>query len=93
MMKIKQYGRYRVKNGQTLLSIAEHFCVSAFLLAKINALTCEVQEGEILEIPSERGNAYSVREGDTKTLLCGSDEAFECKNGTSVFYIGMRVIL
>ena len=67
--------------------------MSAFLLAKVNALYEEVVEGQILDIPNERGNAYTVREGDTKTLLCGSEEGYERKNGTGVFYIGMRVVL
>ncbi len=93
MIKTEWKKRYRVKSGQTLQEIATHFCVSVFLLAKINGLCREVEEGQILEIPKERGNTYTVRAGDTKTLLCGSGEAYERKNGTSVFYIGMRVIL
>lgn len=93
MVKTEWKKRYRVKSGQTLKEIAMHFCVSAFLLAKMNGLCEEVEEGQMLDIPDERGNAYTVREGDTKTLLCGSEEAYERKNGTGVFYIGMRVIL
>ena len=93
MLKTKWFKRYRVKAGQTLWDIAEHFCVSAFLLAKINGLCNEVETGQVLEIPYERGNAYTVREGDTKTLLCGSESAYRRKNGTDVFYIGMRIIL
>ena len=93
MVKTEWKKRSRVKRGQTLQEIAVHFCVSAFLLAKVNALYEEVVEGQILDIPNERGNAYTVREGDTKTLLCGSEEGYERKNGTGVFYIGMRVVL
>lgn len=82
-----------VRDGQTLRRIAEYYSVSEFLLAKENALTGEPFEGSILKIPDETGNAYFVREGDTKSLLCGGDEAYARKNGTDVFYIGMRVIL
>ena len=84
---------YKVKDGQTLKEIAEYFSVSLFLLAKINGLTAEPKKGQVLRIPKERGNAYTVREGDTKALLCGSEENYLKRNGTDVFYIGMRVIL
>ena len=73
--------------------VAEYFSVSAFLLAKINGLEDEPFTGQILEIPEEKGDAYTVREGDTKALLCGGEENYFRKNGTDVFYIGMRVIL
>ncbi|MBQ8309351.1 MAG: LysM peptidoglycan-binding domain-containing protein [Clostridia bacterium] len=84
---------YKVKEGQSLRSIAEAFCVSEFLLAKINGLQGPPFAGQVLEIPTPRGNAYTVKRGDTKTLLCGGDEQFERKNGTDILYLGMRVIL
>ena len=71
--------------------IAAYFCVSPYLLAKLNSLTQPPPMGTILEIPSERGNEYVVRQGDSKTLLCGSAENFARRNGTDAFYIGMRV--
>lgn len=79
--------------GQTLKEIAKAFCVSEFLLAKINGLQSAPHVGQILMIPQERGNAYIVKQGDSKALLCGSEEQFERKNGTDVLYLGMRVIL
>ena len=45
----------------------------------------------VLKIPEARGNEYFVQEGDTKALLCGSEENFRLKNGTDIFYIGMRI--
>lgn len=93
MLKFQSSTLYRVKEGQTLKEIAEAFSVSAFLLVKINGLTSEPFVGQILEIPKERGHAYFVKAGDTKALLCGSEENFLRKNGTDVFYIGMRVVL
>ena len=73
--------------------IAAAFCVSEFLLAKCNGLKTPPFAGQILFIPSEKGNAYIAKEGDTKALLCGSEENFARKNGTDVLYIGMRVVL
>ena len=84
---------YKVKAGQTIEKIAEYFSVSEYLLSKINALTEPPYAGQILRIPAESGNAYFVQAGDTKELLCGSAENYLRKNGTDIFYIGMRIIL
>ena len=93
MLKTVQGKLYKVREGQSLKEIAEYFSVSEYLLAKWNGLTETPKKGRVLIIPNERGNAYIVREGDTKELLCGSKENYLAKNGTEVFYIGMRVIL
>lgn len=93
MLKVVAQEIYKVKEGQTLKQIAEFFCVSERKLVLCNALKEEPKCGQLLIIPKERGNAYTVRAGDTKTLLCGSDENYKNRNGTDVFYIGMRVIL
>ena len=82
-----------MKTGQTVADIAKAFCVSERLLVKENGLTEEPKAGQILKIPQERGNSYTAKAGDTKTLLCGSDENYRRKNGTDILYIGMRVIL
>ena len=93
MLKTVQRQFYQVKKGQTLAEIADYFSVSAFLLVKVNQLSAPIYAGQILKIPQESGNVYVVQEGDTKTLLCGDEETYRQKNGTDVFYIGMRVIL
>lgn len=84
---------HTVREGQNLQKIAEYYSVSAYLLAQENGLTGELYTGQVLKIPSAKGNAYFVQEGDTKVLLCGSEENYRKKNGTDIFYIGMRVIL
>ena len=93
MLKTERVKYYKVKEGQGVREIAEYFSVSPYLLARCNGLCEEPFAGRILEIPTERGNFYTVQEGDTKTLLCGSIENYEKRNGTDIFYIGMRVIL
>ena len=90
-LEIKRF--YKVKEGQTLDSIAKTFKVSKYLLAQRNGLTQPPQNGQILEIPQERGNVYTVQCGESKRLLCGSEENFQKKNGTDILYPGMRVIL
>lgn len=93
MLKTEYAKFYIVREGQTLQEIAAYFSVSPWLLAKINGLSAPPYAGQVLEIPQERGNAYIVRAGDKKELLCGSEEKFRMRNGTDVFYFGMRVIL
>ena len=93
MLKAEKRKFYQVQAGQTLKEIACFFGVSEFLLAKCNGLKSPPFAGQILFIPSERGNAYIVKAGDSKALLCGSEENFKRKNGTDVLYLGMRVIL
>ena len=93
MLNVVNRVLYKVREGQSLKEIAEYFSVSEYLLASYNGLTEAPKKGQVLRIPSAQGNAYIVREGDTKAMLCGSEEKFREKNGTDVFYIGMRVIL
>ena len=93
MLRMERVKYYKVKEGQSLREIAEFFSVAEALLIGENALQGAPCAGALLKIPSEHGNAYIVREGDTKELLCGSAENYRRKNGTDVFYIGMRVIL
>ena len=83
---------HRVEKGQTLADIAAYYSTSVYLLVKENGLKCPIFVGQVLIVPKERGNLYVVKEGDTKTLLCGSAEHYEKLNGKS-FYIGMRVLL
>lgn len=84
---------YRVKRGQTLTLIAETFCVPAPVIARENALTAEVEEGQVIAVPSERRNLYCVRGGESKTLLCGSAARFSELNATACFYPGQIVYL
>ena len=93
MLKTKQAKFHKVERGQTLTEIAKAYSVSEGLLAGENRLSSPPRAGQILILPTERGNAYFVKEGDTKALLSGGDDEFRKKNGTDVFYIGMRVIL
>ena len=93
MLKSLRLQYYKVKEGQRLKEIAEYFSVSPYLLAKVNGLHEEPLPGCVLQIPAVQGNYYTVKEGDSKALLCGSAEEYEKKNGTDVFYIGMRVVL
>ena len=93
MLKTEKVKYYKVKEGQTVGEIAAYFSLSPYLLAKCNGFQEEPPAGSILKIPTERGNSYVVQEGDTKALLCGDEENYVRKNGTDVFYIGMRVVI
>lgn len=84
---------YKVKRGQTLKAVAEAFRLPECAIVGSNSLKTELWEGQILFLPALRGNLYTVRAGDTKTLLSGSEENFEKKNMTSLLYPGMKVLL
>lgn len=77
---------YRVKKGQTLTEIASAFRLPPRVLARANALSGEVCEGQVLVIPAYAGNLYTVRGGESKSLLCGSKENFEVRNKTKCLY-------
>ena len=73
-------------------SIAKGLNTTAYALVAENSLTEEVYEGQLLRMPEMRP-LYTVQAGDDKALLCGSEKAYETRNGTQVFYPGMRVRL
>ncbi|MCI8343390.1 MAG: LysM peptidoglycan-binding domain-containing protein [Clostridia bacterium] len=84
---------YRVKKGQTLCAIARAFGYPPRFLAARNRLKEEVREGQILLLPAREGNLYTVRGGESKTLLCGSAQAFEERNGTKWLFPTQQVYL
>ena len=90
---LKESGFYRVKRGQTLQMIARAFSCPERLIAAQNGLTEDVGEGEIVLIPKTEGNLYTVRGGESKALLSGSDERFFEKNKTDCLYPTQKVIL
>ncbi len=93
MLKTKMRKFYQVKAGQSVYDIADAFGVSAFKLAQENALTSPIYAGQILRIPTEQGNAYTVKTQQDKRLLCGSEERYFLKNGTHILYPGMKIRL
>ena len=92
MLKIKNTKLYKVKRGQTLKTLSFDIGISAYLLVEENGLKKELYEGQILYLPPTNC-IYTVQAGDTKTLLCGSEKNYQIRNGTDVFYPGMKVHL
>ena len=84
---------YKLKEGQTLLDVAQTFSLPISLLVQENGLLGEPASGEILKIPCVRGNLYTVQASDTKSLLAGNAENYRKKNGTDVCFPGMKVLL
>lgn len=91
MLKISIPRFYKVRKNQTLRAVAEAFSVPETRIAADNNLHGEIEEGQILVLPQDKGNLYVVRAGDTKELLCGSKENYRRKNGTDAFYPGMKI--
>ena len=82
-----------MKRGQTLKDLAKAFSCPERLIVTCNDLTGEVTEGEIVLIPKAEGNLYTVRGGESKTLLAGSGDRFFEKNQTNCLYPTQKVIL
>jgi hypothetical protein len=83
-------GWYKVKQGQTIRSIADECGVTAFAIVEKNCLVEELYEGQLIRLP-EPENLYTVQVGDTKQRLCGGKQEYRILNGTDVFYPAMRV--
>ena len=82
-----------MKRGQTLEGIARAFRLPPRVLAAYNELKSDPQEGQVLRLPQETGDLYLVRGGESKRLLCGSEEKFREKNFTDLFYPGQVILL
>ena len=93
MLTLHRSQFYKVKTGQTLREIAEAFSIPQLLIVQENKITRPLQAGEILCLPNTQGNLYTAQAGDSKRLLCGSDENYTNRNGADVLYPTMRVFL
>ena len=90
MLKLGIGQLYKVKGGQKLEEVASECATTVFAIVHRNGLKEELYDGQLIFLP-EPANVYVVQAGDTKQLLCGGDAEFFQKNGTDVFYPGMRV--
>lgn len=91
-LKLKEARLYRVKKGQTVECIARAFEIPPRALAARNGLSGEAEEGRVLEIPA-RGNVYTVRGGESRSRLCGSNGRFRELNGTDCLYPTQEVLI
>ena len=92
-LSLVRTGLYRVKRGQTLCCVAHAFGLPPRVLAAENGLSEELFEGQLLKIPAAAGNLYIVRGGESRRLLCGSEENVERRNKTALLYIGQSVLI
>ncbi len=92
-LSLKRGKFHTVRRGQTLCGIARAYRTSPYLLARLNGLSGEVTEGQVLCLPQAERNLYRVRGGESKSKLCGSPERYFELNGTHVFYLGQVVCI
>ena len=90
---LKESAFYRVKRGQTLRDIATAFACPERLIAGVNKLTEDVCEGDVLLLPEVEGNLYTVRGGESKRLLSGSEARCFEKNLTRCLYPTQKILL
>ena len=62
-----KYQEYKIKEGDSLISIADSFGLSVQTIVSVNQIksTMDIWIGSILEIPDRDGSLYIVKEGDT----------------------------
>jgi LysM repeat protein len=62
-----KYQEYKIKEGDSLISIADSFGLSVQTIVSVNQIksTMDIWIGSILEIPDRDGTLYIVKEGDT----------------------------
>ena len=93
MLKTENAKYHKVRQGQSVKAIARYYSCAERLIVRENSLRGEPFEGQILKIPAARGDLYTALDGEGRTLLCGSKEKYEEKNGTSLLYPGMEILL
>ncbi len=93
MLKVLRRRYYRVKKGENAENVCREFSVPPCLFTAENGLEEGVGEGQIVLIPENKYHLYTVRGGDSKAALCGSEERYEAINGTSAFYVGMKIFI
>jgi len=62
-----KYQEYKIKEGDSLISIADSFGLSVQTIVSVNQIksTMDIWIGSILQIPDRDGTLYIVKEGDT----------------------------
>ena len=61
---------YRVKRGETLLSVSEDLLIAPFKLISDNCLSSEVREGQVLIIDKLERPLYRVKPFDNVNSVC-----------------------
>ena len=92
-MSMKRF--YRVQKNDTLVSVSKKFGLTVTEIIRLNNLTDEISEGDMLYLESS-GSVYTVKPEDTIENICqkfGIDkETFIGKNGDVIFF-GEQVVI
>jgi membrane-bound lytic murein transglycosylase D len=86
------FTRYKVKHGETLSSIAEHFEVSVDDILKVNARVHKnrVRPGMTLKIPSSAFNVIKEKKSITRNSASSSGAIYIVRNGDNLSHIAKR---
>jgi len=86
---------YRVKTGDSVLSISSRFNLSVRSLILKNNLTCEVEAGDMLCIEVSVDKPYFVNPTDTAKSVAEkfgvSEEELLSKNGVPYLFYGLTI--
>ena len=87
---------YRVEKGDTAKTVSEKFNLPITLLCELNALTKEIEEGDLLYIETDPSRKlYKVNLFDTVDSLAEKfgvlPEKILSQNGISYIYYGLKI--
>ena len=85
MLKLEYKKLHKVVEGETLEKISQNYRIPVRAIVGENELKKEVWAGQVLVLPPVQGNLYTAQAGDSKSLLCGSKENYEQKNGKLLY--------
>ena len=87
---------YRVKRGDTLLSVCEFFNLSVIKAVKDNMLEKDIEEGDMLIIYKDE-NLYEVQPLETfssiSKKLCISEEELRRLNPIPYLFYGLKIVI
>lgn len=88
---------YRVNSGDTLVSVAEKFSLPITSLIKLNALSSDISEGDLLYVESTEQTLYRVKPFDTAESLGEKfgvpPEKILSDNGVPYLFYGLLIII
>ncbi len=88
---------YRVNSGDTLVSVAEKFSLPITSLIKLNALSSDISEGDLLYVESTEQTLYRVKPFDTAESLGKRfgvpPEKILSDNGVPYLFYGLLIII
>lgn len=88
---------YRVKDGDTVLSLSQRFSLPPLKLIALNNLKKEIEQGDLLIIEYPKGRVYTVSLTDTVNSISEkfnvSPKKILTDNGVPYVFYGLKIFV